>query len=156
MFYDFIINKARGKSGPLFSFDVHEDVRVISDASVEKDEVSWLLIFFMRARYANLLAHRSSTSCALLKFTLATNVRNSKILKIKYFTFLLQSHAGKVVLRTWYERNKHIFPASRWEPYDPEKKWEKYTVSTGVPTYPSPPYRIYSATPPPPTPLYRI
>jgi len=76
-FYDFIVNKARGKSGPLFSFDVHEDVRVISDASVEKDE----------------------------------------------------SHAGKVVLRSWYERNKHIFPASRWEPYDPEKKWEKYTIS---------------------------
>lgn len=75
-FYDFIINKARGKSGPLFSFDVHEDVRMISDASVEKDE----------------------------------------------------SHAGKVVLRSWYERNKHIFPASRWEPYDPEKKWEKYTI----------------------------
>ncbi|XP_068758513.1 protein FAM50A-like [Montipora capricornis] len=76
-FYDFIVNKARGKSGPLFSFDVHEDVRMISDASVEKDE----------------------------------------------------SHAGKVVLRSWYERNKHIFPASRWEPYDPEKKWEKYTIS---------------------------
>ena len=38
-FYDFIVNKARGKSGPLFSFDVHEDVRMISDASVEKDEV---------------------------------------------------------------------------------------------------------------------
>ncbi|KAM7432947.1 Protein fam50a [Porites harrisoni] len=76
-FYDFIINKARGKSGPLFSFDVHEDVRMISDASVEKDE----------------------------------------------------SHAGKVVLRSWYERNKHIFPASRWEPYDPEKTWEKYTIS---------------------------
>lgn len=39
-----------------------------------------------------------------------------------------QSHAGKVVLRSWYEKNKHIFPASRWEPYDPEKKWDKYTV----------------------------
>ena len=38
------MNKARGKSGPLFSFDVHEDVRVISDASVEKDEVSYLHI----------------------------------------------------------------------------------------------------------------
>lgn len=76
-FYDFIVTKARGKSGPLFSFDVHDDVRLINDASVEKDE----------------------------------------------------SHAGKVCLRTWYERNKHIFPASRWEPYDPEKKWDEYTVS---------------------------
>jgi hypothetical protein len=39
-FYDFIINKARGKSGPLFNFDVHDDVRMVNDASVEKDEVS--------------------------------------------------------------------------------------------------------------------
>lgn len=76
-FYDFIVTKARGKSGPLFSFDVHEDVRLFADASVEKDE----------------------------------------------------SHAGKVLLRSWYERNKHIFPASRWEPYDPAKTYDKYTVS---------------------------
>uniref|UniRef100_A0A8C6S1S9 Family with sequence similarity 50, member B n=1 Tax=Nannospalax galili TaxID=1026970 RepID=A0A8C6S1S9_NANGA len=75
-FYDFIVAKARGKSGPLFSFDVHDDVRLLSDATMEKDE----------------------------------------------------SHAGKVVLRSWYEKNKHIFPASRWEPYDPEKKWDKYTI----------------------------
>ena len=25
------------------------------------------------------------------------------------------SHAGKVVERHWYERNKHVFPATRWE-----------------------------------------
>ncbi len=40
--------KARGKSGPLFSFDVHDDVRLLSDATVEKDEShageSWLLL----------------------------------------------------------------------------------------------------------------
>lgn len=76
-FYGFIVTKARGKSGPLFSFDVHEDVRLLADATVEKDE----------------------------------------------------SHAGKVLMRSWYERNKHIFPASRWEPYDPSKNYEKYTIS---------------------------
>ena len=38
-FYDFIVNKARGKSGPLFSFDVHEDIRMTNDAKIEKDEV---------------------------------------------------------------------------------------------------------------------
>ena len=27
-FYELIVNKARGKSGPLFHFDVHDDVRV--------------------------------------------------------------------------------------------------------------------------------
>ncbi|XP_036325392.1 protein FAM50 homolog [Rhagoletis pomonella] len=75
-FYDFIVTKARGKSGPLFQFDVHDDVRMISDATVEKEE----------------------------------------------------SHAGKVLLRSWYERNKHIFPASRWEPYDPTKSYDKYTI----------------------------
>lgn len=37
-FYNLIVTKARGKSGPLFHFDVHEDVRTINDASVEKDE----------------------------------------------------------------------------------------------------------------------
>ena len=76
-FYDFIVTKARGKSGPLFSFDVHEDIRMVHDATKEKNE----------------------------------------------------SHAGKVVLRNWYERNKHIFPASRWEPFDPTKTYEKYTYS---------------------------
>lgn len=75
-FYDLIINKARGKSGPLFSFDVHEDIRLVNDASVEKNE----------------------------------------------------SHAGKVVERHWYDKNKHIFPANRWEVYDPEKKYDKYTI----------------------------
>ena len=43
-----------------------------------------------------------------------------------------ESHAGKVCLRSWYEKNKHIFPASRWEPYDPEKKWDKYTISDSL------------------------
>jgi len=76
-FYDFIVSRARGKSGPLFSFDAHEDVRLISDARIEKDE----------------------------------------------------SHAGKVVVRSWYERNKHIFPASRWEPYDPTKSYDKYSIA---------------------------
>jgi hypothetical protein len=26
----------------------------------------------------------------------------------------------QIVERHWYERNKHIFPASRWEIFDPE------------------------------------
>jgi protein FAM50 len=37
-FYDLIVNKARGKSGPLFQFDVHEDVRLTGNAQIEKDE----------------------------------------------------------------------------------------------------------------------
>ncbi|KAJ9087642.1 hypothetical protein DSO57_1031092 [Entomophthora muscae] len=75
-FYDFIINKARGKSGPLFNFDVHDDVRLVNDATVEKDE----------------------------------------------------AHAGKVLEISWYEKNKHIFPASRWKVFDPEKNYGKYSI----------------------------
>lgn len=30
---------------------------------------------------------------------------------------------SKVVDRRWYERNKHIYPASIWEEFDPEKKY---------------------------------
>jgi len=41
-FYDFIVNKIRGKSGPLFSFDVHDDIRLVNDASIEKNEVCLL------------------------------------------------------------------------------------------------------------------
>jgi protein FAM50 len=41
-----------------------------------------------------------------------------------------ESHPGKVVERRWYERNKHIFPASRWEVYDPNisREGKGYTV----------------------------
>ena len=30
--------------------------------------------------------------------------------------------------RHWYNRNKHIFPASRWEDYDPDKVFDLYTT----------------------------
>jgi protein FAM50 len=82
-FYDLIVSKARGKSGPLFHFDVHDDVRVGAlDARIEKDE----------------------------------------------------SHPGKIVQRHWYERNKHIFPASRWEHFDPAKDYGGYTIGGQIVT----------------------
>ncbi|KAK5584838.1 hypothetical protein RB653_006455 [Dictyostelium firmibasis] len=81
-FYDLMLTKARGKSGPLFRFDVHEDVRLVNDATVEKEE----------------------------------------------------SHAAKMVESSWYERNKHIFPSSRWEylaedGFDTQNADRKYTIS---------------------------
>ncbi|CAI4224793.1 unnamed protein product [Auanema sp. JU1783] len=36
-----------------------------------------------------------------------------------------ESHPAKVVMRSWYEKNKHIYPASRWEPFVPNKKYGK-------------------------------
>lgn len=75
-FYELIKDRARGKSGPLFNFDVHDDIRMSNDVRIEKDE----------------------------------------------------SHAGKIVDRKWYERNKHIFPACRWEMYAKDKTYDTYTV----------------------------
>ena len=78
-FYDLIVSKARGKSGPLFQFDVHDDIRLAGNAQIEKDE----------------------------------------------------THAGKVVEKRWYEHNKEKFPASRWELYDPAKKFDSYSIHGG-------------------------
>ncbi|KAI1720281.1 XAP5, circadian clock regulator domain-containing protein [Ditylenchus destructor] len=36
-----------------------------------------------------------------------------------------ESHPVKVVLRNWYEKNKHIYPASRWEPFVPNKEYKR-------------------------------
>ncbi|GAB66763.1 XAP-5 DNA binding protein [Plasmodium cynomolgi strain B] len=33
------------------------------------------------------------------------------------------THAGKLVEKKWYEKNKHIFPASKWEIYKPMKTY---------------------------------
>ena len=37
-------------------------------------------------------------------------------------------YVGKVCARHWYDKSKHIFPASRWEVYDAEKDYSSYTV----------------------------
>lgn len=63
-----------------------------------------------------------------MRLTWAVPTFKSQVKVKPVVLFSPKSHAGKVVLRSWYEKNKHIFPASRWEPYDPEKKWDKYTV----------------------------
>ncbi|PSC73288.1 XAP5 CIRCADIAN TIMEKEEPER [Micractinium conductrix] len=72
-FYDLIINKAQGKSGPLFQFDLHEHAAAQFDPRIKSQD----------------------------------------------------SHAGKVVDRHWYNKNKHIYPASRWAPFDEAKQFGK-------------------------------
>jgi protein FAM50 len=65
-FYDLIVTKARGKTGPLFRF-AEDHLRVSHTGLTQREE----------------------------------------------------SHPGKVVQRSWYEKNKHMFPATNWEMYDP-------------------------------------
>ena len=42
-----------------------------------------------------------------------------------------ESHPGKVMMRHVYTRLKGQFPYSRFEVYDPEKKWDTYTTHGG-------------------------
>ena len=45
-----------------------------------------------------------------------------------------ESHAGKVMEKRFYERNKEKFPYSRYEVYDKNKKYESYSEH-GAETY---------------------
>jgi len=38
------------------------------------------------------------------------------------------SHPRKIVTKHWYDRNKHIFPSSRWEIFDFNKTFDTYTA----------------------------
>lgn len=40
------------------------------------------------------------------------------------------SSETKVVDRRWYEKNKHIYPASLWNEYEPGKEFEDKMTST--------------------------
>lgn len=68
-FHELILNRVRGKSGPLFQFDLAEHAVAAFDPRLQSQD----------------------------------------------------SHAGKVVDRHWYNKNKHIYPASRWEVFDADR-----------------------------------
>ena len=78
-FYELIVSKAQGRSGPLFQFDVQEVAAATFDPRLKSQD----------------------------------------------------THAGKVVERHWYSKNKHIFPYNRWEVYDPDAKKEKEGTAEG-------------------------
>lgn len=84
-FYDFIVTRARGRTGLLFTFT--ESLKPLAAVEVP------------------------ATATTTGADPISSAPTDNHI-----------SHAGKICLRSWYERNKHIFPACRWEPYDPEKR----------------------------------
>ena len=73
-FYDLIISKARGKSGPLFHFDVYDDVRMEHNANIEKEE-----------------SHAGEPAWCVIKLGFTT------IWVANCMPFSLQSHANKCV-----------------------------------------------------------
>lgn len=101
-FYDFIVTRARGRTGLLFPFT--ETIK-FPTSIVEVPATS-----------------TTTTGLAASEITPLPATNEGP-------TAGASSHAGKICLRSWYERNKHIFPACRWEPYDPEKRWHAHEAT---------------------------
>ncbi|CAF2501729.1 unnamed protein product [Rotaria sp. Silwood2] len=97
-FYDFIVTRARGRTGLLFTFTEPLKPNAIVEVPATATTTT------------GMNANDSTSS--------PSNDNQSSGQTI--------SHAGKICLRSWYERNKHIFPSCRWEPYDPEKRWSTH------------------------------
>lgn len=99
-FYDLIVTRARGRTGPLFLFT---EMMKLPTAIVEVPATA-----------------TTTTGLSTTDGAPAAPATNEGVAAGS------SSHAGKICLRSWYERNKHIFPACRWEPYDPEKRWSAH------------------------------
>lgn len=119
----------------MFHFDVHDDIRLVHDTRVEKDESHpgkvraglarselsspsnrWLA---GRVCSRGLFRSRIEDNCYLWRFSYVSPELECLTTKLFFVcppsvvrvTCLL----WQIVERRWYERNKHIFPASRWE-----------------------------------------
>jgi protein FAM50 len=99
-FYYFIVNKTKGPSGHLL-FDFSTQVTATTNPRAALDSFNPLSKPSARPKNNGKL---DAADESLEGFNDDPNIT-------------------KVVDRRWYERNKHIFPASVWEEFDPEKDY---------------------------------
>lgn len=100
-FYYFLVNKSQGFSGPIFDYS---DKPTAATPQVGTDP-------------ENLADHNPLSRPGQHK----SNATDDSLLEGKDYDPALT----KVVDRRWYEKNKHIFPASTWEDFDPTKDYTK-------------------------------
>lgn len=100
-FYYFLVNKTVGFNGPLFPYSAQP--KAPSGASASADPSS-----------------SSSTPTEAARGDRAPSRSGAPLEGADEDPTLT-----KVVDRRWYERNKHIFPASTWEEFDPGKDYAK-------------------------------
>ena len=109
-FYFFILNKSLGsRSTPLFDYSAtavqHPDRSTSSSPAAVSESCNALAHPDVKAKWVN----NGQVSASERELEGADDDPN--------FT--------KVVDRRWYEKNKHIFPASMWEDFDPGKDYTK-------------------------------
>lgn len=105
-FYYFIVNKTIGFNGPLFNYSAQPTAAspvTTVDAPVDPstyDPLSW---------------------------SGKKKDKDNSVTDTELEGFPDDPNMTKVVDRRWYERNKHIFPASVWEEFDPIKDYSNGT-----------------------------
>ena len=139
-FYDLIVNKAQGKSGPLFQFDLQEHAAASFDPRMKSqdshaggsrsgcghaDAVGW-----GREVEGGGGGHERGSCgwCCGGTWSEEPSTLPARLPACPPARSSLPPPApaaGKVVDRHWYNKNKHIYPASRWEAFDEAKQYEK-------------------------------
>ncbi|KAL5116774.1 hypothetical protein ACEQ8H_005386 [Pleosporales sp. CAS-2024a] len=100
-FYHFLFNKVTGFNGLLFDYSAQPTKATPTATSMEEEE--------------------EATMYDPLKQTRKDRNKESAIPENELEGFGDDPAITKVVDRRWYERNKHIFPASAWTEYAPDK-----------------------------------
>ncbi|ORY11871.1 XAP5, circadian clock regulator-domain-containing protein [Clohesyomyces aquaticus] len=103
-FYHFLANKVVGSNGPIFDYSDHPTKGTPNPNDEDPAE---------------------SSNYDPLERQDKTKDKASSIPDSELEGFNEDATVTKVVDRRWYERNKHIFPASVWEEYNPDKDFSK-------------------------------
>ena len=120
-FYYFILNKTVGFRGPLFNYSAEATAATPSapvNGEGDEDDEEYNL-----ASFAPLSKPGSRKDQHL--HTKSSNAQEDTFATEELEGFKDDPNMTKVVDRRWYERNKHIFPASIWEDFDPDKDFSK-------------------------------
>lgn len=108
-FYYFLVNKTPGFHGRLFPYSAEPTSTTPSAADLVEKQKSGL-----------------STYDPLSKSNTKTKEHQKVTSSDAHFEgYDDDPGITKVVDRRWYERNKHIYPASIWEEFDPDKDYSK-------------------------------
>jgi protein FAM50 len=102
-----MVNKTNGYTGPLFAHSAEPTATTPVDPS------------------ASTPTGGLSVSTASSKAP-KTQMQSSAVPDTDLEGFGSDPNSTKVVDRRWYEKNKHIFPASTWEDFDPTKDYTSY------------------------------
>lgn len=103
-FYHFLVNSIPGFDGPVFNWSA-QPTKATSTVRHSEEEINI-------DEYDPLNPKKNKD-------------KDSGFLNEELEGFHDDPSATKVVDRRWYEKNKHIFPASVWEEYSPDKAFTK-------------------------------